>query len=234
MRRNYALILLAAVLILAACKRKEIPTVNDPIMGCTDPDALNYDSTATEDNGSCAYPDEYLPMTAGNMWTLEDEITIPLVGSVSVTAVFRMMKDTTINGVDYVISEESVGVPGFFEQEERYAYRSDKEGKVYRADLNAETFEEILFIDYPPVVGNNWQGGDQITGQFKSIDGSLTVPAGSFTDVIAVDYTDIASGQVSTMHWGADGGPLKFEISMEVQFVGNIGVEAELTSYTIN
>ena len=41
-------LILLALLIILGCKE-------DPIEGCMDVNALNYDSVAEEDNGSCEY-----------------------------------------------------------------------------------------------------------------------------------------------------------------------------------
>ena len=37
----------------------ELSFGNDPILGCTDSNACNYDQEATEDDGSCEYAEEY-------------------------------------------------------------------------------------------------------------------------------------------------------------------------------
>jgi hypothetical protein len=42
------------------------PDIISPVLGCTDPDAENYDSGATEDDESCAYPEGGLILPPGD------------------------------------------------------------------------------------------------------------------------------------------------------------------------
>ncbi len=233
MKQHALIFLLALVLGISACKRKVLPEPEPDVLGCMDPNALNYNPQANIDNASCEYPDAYLPLKAGNVWTLEDMITIPLLGDVTVTAVFRMTKDTTINSVDYVISEETIGIPTIFEQADRYAYRMAKTGEVYRADLNAAEFEELLFLEYPHEAGITWEGGTVFTGMFVSTGGSVTVPAGSFNEVTDVQFTDLQTSQATTISFGRDSGILKAVISVDLQLTV-ISVEAELISFSLN
>ena len=57
---------------------RRIRVVEGPVYGCTFPDATNYDSNATYDDGSCTYPPPPDPVPAIN-------ITCPLGGPVSVS-----------------------------------------------------------------------------------------------------------------------------------------------------
>ena len=49
MKKISILTILAAMLTFSSCK-------DDPILGCTDSTAINYDALATENDGSCEYP----------------------------------------------------------------------------------------------------------------------------------------------------------------------------------
>ena len=51
--RAIAIILFSVSITITGCKKKE---------GCTDPNAINYDSTVTTDDGSCAYQAENLQL----------------------------------------------------------------------------------------------------------------------------------------------------------------------------
>ena len=56
--RPYYLIIFALFsLTYISCGSDDDDSIQDPILGCTDPDAINYNSDATEDNSTC----EYLP-----------------------------------------------------------------------------------------------------------------------------------------------------------------------------
>ena len=44
----------------------------EPILGCTDPTATNFESTATQDDGTCEYPSEPIPGCTNNTATNYD------------------------------------------------------------------------------------------------------------------------------------------------------------------
>ena len=50
MMRNYILVFVFVLLSLYGCKKED-----NPISGCMDPIALNYNENATENNNSCEY-----------------------------------------------------------------------------------------------------------------------------------------------------------------------------------
>jgi hypothetical protein len=57
----------------------------EPIYGCTDPDALNYDPNATEDDGSCEYPppppEDVCPNIEGEQETVPEGMIIDKNGN---------------------------------------------------------------------------------------------------------------------------------------------------------
>jgi hypothetical protein len=71
-------------------------SVSCAVLGCTDPNATNYDATATQDDGSCTYP------------CLLDEVTLTLSDSYGDGWNGNTL---TVDGVDYTQSYTSFGSP---------------------------------------------------------------------------------------------------------------------------
>ena len=73
---NYHSILIISIIILTfiSCKKEE-----DPILGCTDSSAMNYNSDATSNDGSCLIAYDI----AQGLWNINpncDDLNIPLLG----------------------------------------------------------------------------------------------------------------------------------------------------------
>ena len=59
------------------CEAEHRPYVPEPIPGCMNPDAINYDPGATQDDGSCEYPPEVVPgCTDPNALNYNEEATV--------------------------------------------------------------------------------------------------------------------------------------------------------------
>ncbi|MCB9235748.1 MAG: hypothetical protein H6581_29140 [Bacteroidia bacterium] len=234
------LILLAGVLLIvfAGCKKNEpdpwVPA--DPVKGCTDPNSLTYDPGANEDDGSCEYPDNYFPTAPGNYWNLEGSVEIPLLGTVAFNANFNMIKDTTMNGVHYVVSVEETGNPDFGSQSSRFAYRKDNLGNVYRVDVGAADLTETLFMSYPLTLNNSWYdtpNEDHYLCTVNSIS-NQSVSAGVFTNVVEILYTDLANGNNFSVFFAKDAGIVKVAVEFEAGPLGTLNIEPELTAYQLN
>ena len=73
---NYHSILIISIIILTfiSCKKEE-----DPVLGCTDSSAMNYNSNATSNDGSCLIAYDI----AQGLWNINpncDDLNIPLLG----------------------------------------------------------------------------------------------------------------------------------------------------------
>jgi len=158
-------IFLLLLMSVVACKKKDKKTGSLPpvISGCTDPEAMNYNPEATQNNNSCEYADKYMPMRTGNYWLLQDTLNIPIPGfelSLPIDISLIMDKDTVMQGKTYYMMTQAFDIqnspiPGGTIPTTRYGYRSDKSGKIYR--LVPGDVEEFIFIDYPLEVGKSWE-----------------------------------------------------------------------------
>ncbi len=71
------MMIFSSLFIMSSCKKEE-----EIIEGCTDSAAMNYNSNATSNNGSCQYAYEI----AQGVWNISpdcEEITIPVIGTIS-------------------------------------------------------------------------------------------------------------------------------------------------------
>lgn len=222
-------------LAFVSCKKDEIiqPMPTPIIKGCTDANALNWDPIANEDNGTCEYPNSYIPTTPGNNWKLSDEISV-IFQTVQVDLDFTMIKDTFFNRKLWTIQEEAVVAAGFGGRTDRYGYHVDTYGDVHRIQLNADSLVETLFLDYPLELGKKWWATDaQETECEVTSQSVLTVPAGTFSNVFAVQYTQVDNGFSTVLYFAQDVGLIRADISEEVQGFA-VDLEAELQSYTLN
>lgn len=254
MKTKYLFFLAAALLIgLSSCKKKEGCTdpnasnydpeakVNDgscifPVEGCTDPEAINYNPDAEVDDGNCEYATNYTPMSAGNYWTLEDQITV-LGQSTDILIEVVQYKDTTFDNLDWVLQSETVTFGTLGSQSNTYAYRRENTGKVYRRELEQvdSLGVEQMYMDYPLELGHQWYdtpAEDNLLCQVI-LTSILQVPAGSF-NAVGISYTDLDTSVPSTFYFAEEVGPAQIEIEFEAPFVGTISIQAELTDYNVN
>ena len=243
----------ALLLVLSACKKKEGCTDADasnfdpeakkddgsciyPIIGCTDPGAINYDAAATQDGGDCEYATNYTPMAVGNMWTMEDEITI-FGQTAEILVTVEQYQDTTFGGYDWILQRETIVAGTLGDQVNVYAYRSVNTGQVYRQEIFTDSVGvQSLYIDYPLELGHEWFDTDaeDNLGCKVVANSILSVPAGDFNNAIGIEYTQLSTSIPSVFYFVKDIGPARIDIDYEVPVIGQINVQAELTSYTLN
>ena len=163
------------------------------IYGCTDTFSLNFNPIATDDDGSCLYPTSTIPLAIGNQWILTDAFEVPLLGEVDWYAVMSITGDTTINGEDYFVMEEVIGNPGIEESFKYYAYRQDYLGRVFRIDFDDASLQEYMFLDYPLEVGKQWfdhENEDHYLGEVTAIN-TIETFVGPLEETRQIKYTQL-------------------------------------------
>jgi hypothetical protein len=228
------------------CKKKSKSDDPMPVVivsGCTDPEALNYNSNATQSDGNCQFADTYLPMRAGNFWTLQDTVIIPIPGFESelpINITLDMDKDTTIAGRKYFMMTQSIEVinspipgGGGFIPATRYGYRKDRSGKIYRMIPGDST--EHVFVDYPLEVGKSWE-------DTSSDPASYVVTGTQFMYVPAINKSVVAwkiavtsnstGGTPIDLYFAKDYGVVRQQINFTIMGF-NLGVDAFLQEVTL-
>lgn len=234
--RNFPAFLLLALLLVTACKPEPDPIDEpDPVYGCMDPDAINYNPDAEMADGTCEYADTYVPMKSGNSWHLEDTVNV-IIATVPVSVDFVQSNDTVVGEHTYLKQRETITADGFGTvQDALYGYRWVHTGHVFRIDLLDSTATEKLFMGYPLELGTTWQDDktDPTLDVMVISTSLMTVPAGSFINVVGITMTDIASQQGTTLYFAKDVGLIRADVDFEMQGY-TVNIKAELTSYTLN
>ena len=142
--------------------------------GCNDPDALNYDPSATEDDGSCTYP---APSFSGLTW--EEVIDNGVAGFTTyrVYANFTNPFDQLVAVYGQDVAPLSIATSGSFYQ--------DPNGGAFSSSILPALFGTFPALEYDSWVTigtesgpNNLQNLNVLTGTFEG-GGSLIVNDGS-------------------------------------------------------
>ena len=189
--------------------------VSGPVLGCTDPGATNYDSSATEDDSSCTYP-EPGPMdfviTDANMTVQVSASAISLNGSTppagSVLGAYYTNDsgdllnagNTTLDGSDqYAVAvwASEAGLDNGFAAGEEITWVLGVGGDLFIAD-------QVSMVDAPPFSATFVANGfGQITDvQFS---GDITIDVPGCTDGTACNYDDSATSDDSSCTYAANG-----------------------------
>lgn len=234
--RNLFVFSLLSLLIVTSCKKDPDPIDEpDPVSGCMDPMAINYNPKAELEDGTCEYADTYVPMKSGNSWHLEDTVNV-IIASVPVAVDFVQSNDTTVGEHSYLKQRETITADGFgVVQDALYGYRWVHTGHVFRIDLQDTSATEKLFMGYPLELGSTWQDSkiDPALDVMVISTSLMTVPAGSFINVVGITMTDIGTQQGTTMYFAKDVGLIRADVDFEMQGY-TVNIKAELTSYTLN
>ena len=232
MKIRILLVLAFITLAIAACKKSTVEPKE--IKGCMDPNSLNYNSSATVNDGSCQYAKSYIPLKSGVFLQLRDTVSLsipPLSFNVGIRATFEIFGDTSIGGKNYkkfieYFGYELIGTsPEQLLSTSEYYVRQNSNGQYYR--VNMDSTSEQLWLDYPLDPGRTWYDAtDSITYAVESI-GVLTVPSGSYSDVVKLKSTD-NTGQSVYTYLAKDVGNIRTDLTYDYNgFPLNISVEAD-------
>lgn len=205
----------------------------EPILGCMDVNSLTYNSTATQDDGSCEYPDKFMPMAIGNEWHLSDDVPNPLGGTILVTADFTMTGDTTIDGTHYYKMHEVIAAGALGSEVSDYLYRQATTGEVFRTAIGDSV--ETLFLEYPLDLGTDWYDTADQTGYYFSVFSTalISVPSGDFA-ATGIHSTNMADGTTFDNYFAKDVGLIRVDITYELAPLPAITAQIELDSYTLH
>lgn len=156
--------------------------------GCTDAIAINYDSKAQKDNGTCVYPEfpttyslcdgisgnnKYVPLSVGYKWTYKKSI-----GSVSYIKTREVVGTEKIDGKVY-FKVHSTDEQDGGEVTISY-YRTDSNGDVY---IRYENGQDILYMLGNPVVGKGLGNGLVVS----SLNASISTIECSYTGCLELE-----------------------------------------------
>jgi len=237
MRYLVLIAILASTFTVISCKKKK--NEEKPVVfGCMNPNSINYSETATQDNGSCQFAERYLPLKVGNTWTLKDTISLPIPGfpiDVPVNAILLAEKDTQMDGKTYTIIQqqitlENLPIPGGGLSLNRYGYRTDRTGKVYRRVPGDS--QEYLYLDYPLAIGKTWEDLSSDPNTYTTTANSLvSVPAIS-APVGAWEITSLFQGQAIQTYFSNSHGIVRLKLGIDVMGFP-LEIDAFLTEYQL-
>jgi hypothetical protein len=242
MKVQFIIPILLVLIIAGGCKKKEKEELTPVVKGCMNPNSMNYNQSATQDDGSCQFADKYFPMKTGNTWLLQDTVEVPIPNfelSLPVTLTMTVENDTVMAGKNYFMISQNFEVEGSpipvgnVLPSTRFGYRTDASGKVFRrvpGDSN-----EYLYLNYPLVVGDTWEDQSS-SGATYTVTGTqlMWVPAlGKSVSAWKIQVISTTTGgQPVELYFSKDIGWVRQEISFTIMGF-NLGLDAFLQSLAL-
>ena len=173
------IIAISLCLFNSSCK-KDVDV--EDVQGCTDPTATNYDSNATQDDGSCTF---YNPTCDGHP-TIND--LVPLIDGAVWT-----YKQQSYNYTETINGTVTLGGETYY-QIDLVAFNGGSTGVKYlRVDSNGDVIErgnntgnEVLYMPANPTIGQSWSGLNSTTWEVTSLNASVTCQTCSYTGCVQI------------------------------------------------
>lgn len=175
MKKYFSLLALILSVSIVSCDKETIDNggiTPENVYGCTDENAMNYNSEATDDNGSCEYSTEYLVSGEWSITHLEYETAIDL------TSIDASVLPAEIATILAFLGDE---IPIEGEAEDAGTYSLNLEDNTYVGELAFDTEPVPVFgaIELPSIPMNldsegTWtiQGNDE---EIVFVDGTTGV-----------------------------------------------------------
>ncbi len=151
MKNLSILTIIISILTFSSCEE-------DSVMGCTDSTAINYDSSAIENDSSCEYASASVPDLIIGNWNL-DSATVSIIFPQEIIGLLILMS-TTMSPEEF---EEEMGFPMPSSQAEWDEFATNgviQDAEIYgTASLTSSTFtindlEEVIELEYQLVNDN--------------------------------------------------------------------------------
>ena len=151
MKNLSILTIIISILTFSSCEE-------DSVMGCTDSTAINYDSSATENDSSCEYASASVSDLIIGNWNL-DSATVSIIFPQEIIGLLILMS-TTMSPEEF---EEEMGFPMPSSQAEWDEFATNgviQDAEIYgTASLTSSTFtindlEEVIELEYQLVNDN--------------------------------------------------------------------------------
>lgn len=188
---KYFLSFLVVSAFLLSCKKN-----NDPVSGCTNPNATNYNAQATQDDGSCVMPNytcdghptinQYMPLIVGATW-------IYRFSGNNTDNPYTCVGTATFNSKQY-FKVDFNELNGLFVGSKYYRVASNGDIFYYHEPDN----DEYMLIPGNPTAGQEWPVEDSRTRKIDNMNGTAPNSVCTYTGCVFVRINQ-ANGSMLAM-----------------------------------